>query len=303
MREPVMRGRLMRRLSVEAAVREGAEALAVSPTPALDARVLMKRLLDLDDAGLIARSRDVLPDAVLHDYEALVARRAANEPVAYITGEQEFWSMSFQVSPDVLIPRGDSERLIEAAIARRGRGDPGSILDLGTGSGCLLCALLAEFPGADGVGVDRSEAALAIAKANAARLGFGARARFVAGDWGGALAGRAHGRGFDIVIANPPYIREDARESLSPGVAAYEPAGALFAGADGLDAYRAVLCDISRLLGENGLLLLEIGEDQAKDVANMVSKSLPNPMVDVVPDLAGRSRGVIADCRFRSAGY
>ena len=292
-----MGGPLMRGQSVEAALRHGADALTASLTPALDARVLMKHLLDLDDAGLIARGRDVLPDAALRTYEALVARRAAHEPVAYITGEKEFWSMSFQVSPDVLIPRDDSECLIEAAIARRERNDPALILDLGTGSGCLLCALLAEFPQADGVGVDRSEAALAIAKANAARLGLGGRTRFVAGDWGGALAGRALGGGFDIIIANPPYIREDARDSLSPGVAAYEPPGALFAGADGLDAYRAVLCDISRFLGENGLLLVEIGEDQADDVANMVSKSLPNAAIDIVPDLAGRPRGVVADCR------
>ena len=295
-----MGGPLMRGQSVEAALRHGADVLAASPTPALDARVLMKHLLDLDDSGLIARGRDVLPDAALRAYEALVARRAAHEPVAYITGEKEFWSLSFHVSADVLIPRDDSECLIEAAIARRGRDDPALILDLGTGSGCLLCALLAEFPQADGVGVDRSEAALAIAKANAARLGLGGRTRFVAGDWGGALADRALGGGFDIVIANPPYIREDARDSLSPGVVAYEPSGALFAGADGLDAYRAVLCDISRFLGENGLLVVEIGEDQSDDVANMVSKSLPNAAIDIVPDLAGRPRGVVADGRSRS---
>ena len=292
-----MGGPLMRGQSVEAALRHGAEVLAASPTPPLDARVLMKHLLELDDAGLIARGRDVLPDAALRAYEALVARRAAHEPVAYITGEKEFWSLSFHVSPDVLIPRDDSECLIEAAIARRERDDPALILDLGTGSGCLLCALLAEFPQADGVGVDRSEAALAIAKANAARLGLGARSRFVAGDWGRALAGRARGGDFDIVIANPPYIREDARARLAPGVVAYEPSGALFAGADGLDAYRAVLCDISRFLGENSLLLMEIGEDQSDDVANMVSKSLPKAAIDIVPDLAGRPRGVVADCR------
>ena len=215
-----MGGPLRRGQSIEAALRHGAEVLAASPTPALDARVLMKHLLDLDDAGLIARGRDVLPDAALRAYEALVARRAAHEPVAYITGEKEFWSLSFHVSPDVLIPRDDSECLIEAAIARRERDDPALILDLGTGSGCLLCALLAKFPLADGVGVDRSEAALAIAKANAARLGLETRTRFVAGDWGCALASRALGRGFDIVIANPPYIREDARARLSPGVVA-----------------------------------------------------------------------------------
>ena len=284
-------------LSVDAAVRRGAAALSASPTPALDARVLMKCVLRVDDAGLIARGGDVLPDAAALAYEGLIARRAAHEPVAYITGEKEFWSLSFRVSPDVLIPREDSECLIAAATAARGRDGVVSILDLGTGSGCLLCALLAEFPQAEGVGVDRSESALAVARGNAARLGFGARARFVAGDWGAALGGRGPGAGFDLVIANPPYIRDGARAGLAPGVVGYEPEGALFAGADGLDAYRAVLCDISRLLERNGLLLLEIGEDQADDVAKMVSKSLPGARIAIAPDLAGRPRGVLADRR------
>lgn len=282
----------MSRLSVDAAVRKGAAALSALPTPALDARVLMKRILGVDDAGLIARGGDVLPDADFRNYEQLIARRAAREPVAYIIGEKEFWSMPFRVSPDVLIPREDSERLIEAAMAVRKRDEALSILDLGTGSGCLLCALLAEFPDARGVGVDRSEAALALARENAARLGFGSRTVFSAGDWGRALAGP-----FDLIIANPPYIRETERAGLAPDVVDYEPASALFAGADGLDAYRAVLCDISRILEQKGLLLAEIGEDQADSVANMVSKSLPDATIAILYDLAGRPRGVAADRR------
>lgn len=279
-------------LSLDAALRKGAAALAKSSSPALDARVLMKHLLGVDDAALIARGYDILPQETLAAYERLIDRRSKCEPVAYITGEQEFWSLSFQVSPDVLIPRQDSECLIEAALARREREQSMKILDLGTGSGCLLCALLTEFTHAEGVGVDRSAAAVKIAQDNANRLGVGPRGRFVRGDWGEGLLG-----GFDLIIANPPYIRDDAQSELSPEVIEYEPSTALFAGADGLDAYRVLLSDISRLLGEQGLLLLEIGEKQADSVADMVTKYLPKAPIDILSDLAGRPRGVVADRR------
>ena len=278
-------------LSVEAALRQGANALSGSPTPRLDARVLMKHLLGTDDAGLIARGAQQLSGALLRDYAALTARRAAGEPVAYITGEKEFWSLPFRVTPDVLIPREDSECLIEAALARRDPSSALSMLDLGTGSGCLLGALLSAFANADGVGVDRSGAALSVARANAARLGLAGRARFVAGDWGGAL--RPPRGGFDLIIANPPYIREGA--ALPPSVVEHEPASALFAGADGLDAYRALLADGARLLGAHGLLLLEIGSEQAEAVVQMVSESFPDAAISRLFDLAGRPRGVAAD--------
>lgn len=279
-------------LSLGAALRKGAASLSASPTPALDARVLMKHLLGVDDAALIARGGEMLPETVLISYEGLIARRMEHEPVAYITGEKEFWSLSFQVSPDVLIPREDSECLIEAALARRDRAQPMRILDLGTGSGCLLCSLLSEFTSGQGVGVDRSDGALKIARENAERLELGDRADFVLGNWGEGLSD-----GFDLIIANPPYIREDARAGLAPDVALYEPCEALFAGPDGLDDYRALLSDISRLLGQDGLLLLEIGENQADSVASMVIKYLPNATIDILSDLAGRPRGIMADNR------
>ena len=194
----------MRRLGDEAvtvgeALRLGATSLPESETPQLDARILLKHVLDTNDAGLIARARDALSaqDRIL--YEELLTRRAQSEPVAYIIGVKEFWSLEFNVTPDVLIPRDDSGALIEAVLARRGRDERLRIADLGTGSGCLLCALISEYPRSVGVGVDRSAAALDVARENAGRLGFADRSKFIQGDWLAPLDGV-----FDIVIANPP---------------------------------------------------------------------------------------------------
>ena len=277
--------------TVEAAIRKGASALDGSQTPVLDARILMKRVLEVDDAGLLAHASDALRAEKAHAYDALIARRRLGEPVAYIVGEKEFWSMPFKVSPDVLIPRGDSECLIEAAVARRERAQALRILDLGAGSGCLLCALLSEFPNARGLGVDQSPAAVRLARMNAKALRLTARADFAIGDWGRALSG-----GFDMIVANPPYIPEDARETLARDVVGFEPHSALFAGADGLDAYRVIISDAPRLLREGGLLLMEVGENQAKPVSAMVSESFPEVEIEMINDLAGRMRGVLADC-------
>lgn len=278
-------------LTVAAAIRKGADALGASQTPALDARILMKCVLDADDAGLVARSADALPEAKAFAYNALIDRRRLGEPVAYIVGEKEFWSLPFKVSPDVLIPRSDSECLIEAAIARRERSQALRMLDLGVGSGCLLCALLSEFPNARGVGVDQSPAAVRMAHMNAKALGVVARADFAIGDWGKALHG-----GFDVIVANPPYIPEASRAALARDVAGFEPHSALFAGVDGLDAYWDILADAPRLLREDGLLLIEVGENQAAPVSAMVSKSFPGAEIEIINDLAGRTRGVLADC-------
>lgn len=277
-------------LSLDAALRKGAAALMDSTTAKLDARVLMKHALGVDDAALIARGRDMLTADRLDAFDRLIARRRAREPVAYIIGEKEFWSLSFRVTPDVLIPREDSECIIEAALERRGDSAQKAILDLGTGSGCLLCSLLTEFVDAEGLGVDRSHAALKVAGSNAERLGLTKRAKFMLGDWGGAVQGE-----FDIIVANPPYIRDGERAQLAPDVAAFEPDQALFAGPDGLDAYRALLKDIPRLLRPDGLLLLEIGENQADMLTKMVSETLPDAVITILSDLAGRPRGVMAD--------
>lgn len=279
--------------TVEAALRGAVSRFSGSETPLLDARVLMKFVLNIDDAVLIASSGRILSGAELSAYEALAARRAAGEPVAYITGEKEFWSLSFRVTPDVLIPRGDSECLIEAVMACRDASSVSTILDLGTGSGCLLCALLSEMPDAVGVGVDRSAAAARIAAANAAALGLADRASFLVGDWGASLNAC-----FDIIVANPPYIAESADNGLAADVAAFEPSGALFAGADGMDAYRAILAGVREMLAEGGLLVFECGRDQAGALREMVSETLPFCDIEMIYDLGGRARGIAADCRF-----
>lgn len=275
--------------TIDAYLRAGAARLSASPTPLLDARVLMKFATGLDDAGLIARGDAAPTQEQQRTFDEAIARRAKGEPVAYVTGVTEFWSLAFQVSPDVLIPRADSECLIEAALARRTTHEVRSILDLGTGSGCLLCALLCEFSGAFGVGVDISPAAAKIAAVNARRLGLAARAAFLAGNWAAALGGP-----YDIVIANPPYIRT-GDPALSPEVGRFEPAAALFAGPDGLEACRAILADAPRLVAPGGLAVFECGSDQAGALAEMLARAFPKAETTVVNDLKGRPRGVLAD--------
>ncbi|MEX2648344.1 MAG: peptide chain release factor N(5)-glutamine methyltransferase [Alphaproteobacteria bacterium] len=222
-------------------------------------------------------------------FETLVARRARREPVAYLTGRREFWSLDFVVTPATLAPRPDSETVIEAVLARLAdHARAWRVLDLGTGTGCLLLALLSELPAATGVGVDRSVAAARVARLNAARLGLGARAAFLAGDWTAALAGR-----FDVVVANPPYVRTGELAGLEPEVAAFEPRGALDGGTDGLDAYRALLPGLARNLRPEGLVVLEVGHDQARDVAALAAVLAPElDLAAIVADLAGRDRCV-----------
>lgn len=284
-------------VTIGEALRQGAARLTNSDTPQLDARILLKHVLGVDDGALIARANDMMGEADAALFAALVARRASAEPVAYITGVKEFWSLPFSVSPEVLIPRDDSGALIEAAVKRRGRDEPLRIADLGTGSGCLLCASLSEFPKAQGVGVDRSAAALAVAKTNAAALGFGERASFVAGDWLSPLSGV-----FDLIIANPPYIAVTEAPTLARDVAAYEPRDALFAGPDGLDAYRAIIRQLPGHLAEGGLVLMECGSGQTGALAGILHELAPENTIFTLYDLAERPRGVGFDLRKRQKG-
>lgn len=276
-------------MTIDASLRAAAKRLVNSDTPLLDARVLLKFATGYGDAGLIAQGDAALTPTQQKKFDDAIARCAEGEPVAYITGVKEFWSLPFRVGPEVLIPRADSECLIEAALARRTNGEVRTILDLGTGSGCLLCALLYELPAAFGVGIDISPPAAAMARTNAGRLGLAARAAFLGGDWAGAIAGP-----FDIVIANPPYIRAGDPD-LSPDVGRFEPGSALFAGPDGLDAFRAILADAPRLLAPCGLFIIECGADQAESLAPMVAKTFPDACIEVVQDLKGRLRAVLAD--------
>lgn len=239
--------------------------------PRLDAWLLLGHAAGLDRARLIVRAAEALPGGQEMAFRNLVARRAMREPVAHILGEREFWSLPFLVNPDVLCPRPESETLVETALATlKGRADQiGNdlrILDLGTGTGCLLLALLHELAAAGGIGVDRSERALAVAASNAHRLGLSSRAAWLVSDWGAALDGR-----FDVVVSNPPYIELGDRPNLAPEIRSFEPHQALFAGEDGLDAYRALAAELPRLLTPSGFACLELGHGQADRVTDLMT--------------------------------
>lgn len=217
------------------------------------------RVLGFPEAELGAPAGDRL--------EALLKRRSAREPISRMLGHREFWSLRFELSPDTLDPRPDSETLIEAALAALGdRSHAYRVLDFGTGTGCLLLALLSELPAAVGTGTDISEGALRTARRNAAALGLGGRARFVRGHWGGGLSGE-----WDVILANPPYIASDEIDRLSPEVAKFDPRRALDGGADGLGAYRALAPAIARLLAPNGIAAVEVAAGRSKLAAEIMA--------------------------------
>ena len=237
-----------------------------------DARLLLCASLGIARAGLIAAPERRLDDAQAAAYRARIVRRCAREPVSRILGRREFWSLEFALDPATFDPRPDSETVIEAVLAwRPDRAAALRILDLGTGSGCLLCALLSEYPAAAGIGTDRAPGAVGTAGANAARLGLADRARFVCANWEDAVAA---GR-FDVIVANPPYIPRAAIDGLAPEVASFDPRAALDGGEDGLDAYRAVAPRLRRRLARGGAAFVEIGQGQAGPVAAiMVARGL-----------------------------
>jgi release factor glutamine methyltransferase len=246
--------------------------------PRREARIILAAAHGTDAAGLLAR--DALDEAL---YEPLVARRAAREPLAYILGHKEFWGLSLNVSSATLIPRPDSETLIEAALTLPA---PARVLDLGTGTGCLLLALLHERPLAFGVGVDISPEAAALAAQNALNLGFVNRVAFLAGHWADALEGE-----FDLILSNPPYIPEADIAGLMPEVAAFEPASALAGGVDGFAAYRHIIRHLPRILAKNGAAILEVGVGQAPYVSGLAAQA--GFACETRQDLSGIKRAVI----------
>ncbi len=270
--------------SVAEALRDAAARLAgASDTARLDAEWLMAEALEMDRSEmLLSHSQAAAPFA----FSGLVERRLSGEPLAYILGRQAFFGREFLVTPEVLIPRADSETTVQAALDNAP--DAGRILDCGTGSGALLLTLLAQLPDAAGVGVDRSLGALAVAAANAAMLGLASRARMLARDWHDAGWADDLGR-FDLVIANPPYVAVGTQ--LDAGVAEYEPAGALFAGSDGLGDYRILIPQLRGLLVPGGHAVLEIGFDQAESVAELARKSDFSTIL--YRDLADRPRVLV----------
>ncbi|WP_268740885.1 peptide chain release factor N(5)-glutamine methyltransferase [Novosphingobium album (ex Hu et al. 2023)] len=250
-------------MTVGARLREAAQMFgADNPTARLDAEVLMAAALGCRRSDLLLRHmRDPAPEA----FEDLLARHLAGEPVAYIVGTAEFYGLEFEVDSAVLIPRADSETAIETAREAFDGTAPTSILDCGTGSGALLLAALSLFPESRGTAIDRSSEALAVAMRNAAKLGLDHRAQFHLRDWGEPGWAEGLGAPFGLILANPPYIEDDA--SLEPGVRDHEPHGALFAGPEGLDAYRILIPQLPGLLAASGLALVEIGYRQAEAVS------------------------------------
>ena len=258
-------------------------------TPDLDARLLVGHALGLDHAALVAQAARRLTPAEADALDAAVARRLAHEPVARILGEKEFWSLPLRITPDVLVPRPETETVVEAVLAIAARSRPTRIADLGVGSGAILLALLSELPLAFGVGTDRDPAALGVARDNARRHGLGARAGFVACDFGAALAGSC-----DLVVSNPPYIPAGEIADLAPDVRDYDPRAALDGGPDGLAAYRAIAADAARLLAPGGWLAVEIGIGQADAVAALFARHGLQVADAPHRDLAGRPRVVMA---------
>lgn len=255
---------------------------------ALDARLLLAAALETRVETVIAWPERDLPDPAAKRLGDLVRRRVAREPMAYILGRREFWSLDFLVTSATLTPRPDSETLIAAVLdALPDRLAPLRLVDFGTGTGCLLLALLSELPAAIGLGIDRDAATLAVARRNADRLDLATRASFAQGEWGRALVGS-----FNIVLSNPPYIATGDMATLAPELG-YEPRLALDGGADGLDAYRALIPDAARLLEPGGLVALEIGEGQAPSVETLLVGAGFHA-TETRADLAGIVRCVLA---------
>lgn len=262
-------------------------------SPELDARLLVRGVTGASEIEMIRE-----PGAfIIEREEALLAayerRRLAGEPVSRILGTREFWGLDFAVTPAVLDPRADSETLVAAALDLLRGHDAPRILDLGTGTGCLLLALLHERADASGVGVDISAAALTVARDNAAHLGLARRAEFVAADWTAGVEGL-----FDIVISNPPYIASADIAALERDVRDYDPRLALDGGADGLDAYRALACALSAVLAEGGHAVIELGAGQAPAVTALF-EAAEFDVTHTVSDLAGVPRALVAG---RAAG-
>lgn len=268
---------------VTRALADAARKLApTSDTARLDAELLMAEAFDIDrDRLLLAPPDGEVPDR----FWAMIERRQSGEPLAYITGRRAFWDIELHVGPGVLVPRPDSEVLIASAIEHfAGTAGPTRILDLGTGPGTLLLAALDIWPKATGIGVDMSPQALEFAAANALRLGLDKRGEFRLGDWAGGIDER-----FDLLLCNPPYVRDDAE--LGTGVREFEPDEALFAGGDGLDAYRVLAPELPRLLAPGGFAAVEIGFDQADEVAPMLARG--GLSASIAKDLAGQPRAVL----------
>lgn len=272
--------------------RRMAAALAAQdlPSPDLDARLLLAHALGCAPGELTLRGDAPVPPDAAEAALALLERRLGGEPVARILGHREFWSLDFRLSPATLVPRPDTETVVEAALAACPERDaPLRILDLGIGTGALLAALLSERPSAFGIGIDRSEDAARTARDNLARAGLGRRSAVLAGDWAASLDGR-----FDLVVSNPPYIPRGDLAGLDREVREHDPVLALDGGPDGLDAYRALAAALPGLLAPGGVAVLELGIGQEAAVATLVSAAGLGVAGPARCDLGGIARALVA---------
>ena len=276
-------------LSIATARRLLAQSLRAQgvDTPELDARLLVGHALGLDHAGLASAGERLLTAAEADALAAFAARRQAREPVARILGRKEFWGLTLHLNPATLVPRPETETVVEAALAALSHNRTQRLADLGTGSGALLLALLSELPAAHGIGTDVAAEALRCARTNAAALGLGARASFVACDYGSALKGP-----FDLIVCNPPYIVHDDIASLAPEVRDFDPHAALDGGSDGLSAYRALIPEAACLLAPGAALVVEAGEGQSGPIEGLMSAAGLTPAGAPRADLAGIKRAV-----------
>ncbi|HYZ48967.1 MAG TPA: peptide chain release factor N(5)-glutamine methyltransferase [Sphingomonas sp.] len=258
--------------------------------PDLDARLLVGHALRFDHAALVAQEQRRISSAETQAIALLAARRLAREPVARIIGQKEFWGLPFMLNADTLVPRPETETIVEAALdfPGRARAEPLRIADLGTGSGALLLALLSELPAAYGIGTDSSVRALGCARGNAAALGLARRAAFVTCDYAAALHGP-----FDLIVCNPPYIPRAEIAGLAPEVRCFDPLKALDGGPEGLDGFRAIAAHTPRLLAPDGRLIVELGTGQGDAVVSLFAGAGLVPTGPPRRDLAGVARALI----------
>ena len=278
-------------LSVADARRRVASMLAVNGIPSenLDARLLVGAALKIDHTALVSDPDRVLSVDDAKTLSALTTRRLNREPIARIVGHSEFWSLTFRLSPDTLVPRPETETVVESAVdaVQNRKADALRIADIGTGSGAILLALLRELPNAFGIGTDRSIDAIATARGNAADLGLLDRVAFAACDYSSALGGS-----FDLIVSNPPYIPSADIAHLQLDVRGHDPHLALDGGADGLAAYRAIAADARRLLGARGILVVELGAGQLAAVSDVMANAGLGPSGPVRPDIRGIPRAL-----------
>lgn len=254
--------------------------------PRLDARLLLQEATGLAAEDVAREPGQLLAEDALRKLCDGIRRRCGREPVSRIVGQREFWSLGFAISPDVLDPRPDTETLVDALLAdETDRSRPLLIADLGTGSGCLLCASLREFPNSRGIGLDKSAEAIIVARKNAQSLGLAARARFVRGHWASSVAANS----IDVILTNPPYIPSGHIAELEPEVADFDPSLALDGGDDGLDAYKAIALDVERVIKPGGKAFVEIGVGQAEAVASLFESDRIDE-IKMISDLSGQLR-------------